>query len=105
MRKPRPLSLRLYQEPHLTAIVRLLGYDGLPAPEAKERLKPLCEQFSQERMQAAVKELVEIDSSADPPVARLSATVRRLAWQLLGPPPEQAEQFRAPTAWPRLPSA
>jgi hypothetical protein len=90
MRKVQPLYLRLYNEPHLIALVRLLGYPGLPAPEARERLKPLNEQYGEERMKAAVRELVEVVAAQDQPVVRLTERARKLAWQLLGPPPEDA---------------
>ncbi len=82
----RPLYIRMYTQPHLVALVRLLGYRGLPVPEAKERLRALSAEYGKERMQAAARELVEIDRAQDPPVARLTEEVRRLAWQLLGPP-------------------
>ena len=105
MKKAQPLYLRLYREPHLIALVRLLGYEGLPAPEAKERLRPLNEQYGEARMREAVQELVQIDTSRDPPQARLAEPVRKLAWQLLGPPPEQAANFRARRRWPLPPCA
>src|ERR671938_61510 len=100
MKKTQPLCIRLYQEPHFAALVRLIGYAGLPVPEAKERLRPLNEQYGQEKMKAAARELVEIDASREPAVARLTEPARKLAWQLLGPPPEQAAEFHAPKQWP-----
>jgi hypothetical protein len=89
MAKVRPLYLRLYSEPHLIALVRLIGYQGLAIPEARERLKELNAQYGQEKMKAAAREVIAVDTSQDPPVAQLTETARRLAWQLLGPPPEQ----------------
>jgi hypothetical protein len=87
MRKAQPLYIRLYYQPHLVALVRLIGYQGLAVTEARERLKPLNEQYGQEKMKVAAREIIQVDTSQDPPVARLTATVRKLAWQLLGPPP------------------
>src|SRR4051812_13707993 len=87
MARTKPLYLRLYHEPHLSDLTRLIGYDGLPVPEAKERLRPLNERYGEQKMKAAAGELLEVDSSREPPLARLKDPVRKLAWQLLGPPP------------------
>jgi hypothetical protein len=86
MRKAQPLYIRLYQEPHLSALVRLIGYEGVPVAEAKQQLKALSEEFGVEKMKAAVQELVHIDGSQEPAVARLKESARKVAWQLLGPP-------------------
>jgi hypothetical protein len=91
MAKIRPLYIRLYNEPHLVALVRLIGYAGMPVPQAKERLKALSEQYGEAKLKAAVREVVRIDTAQDPPTARLTEPVRKLAWQLLGPPPKSAE--------------
>jgi hypothetical protein len=105
MKKAQPLYVRLYRDPHLVDLVRLIGYDGLPVAEAKERLKPLNEQYGVDKMKAAVEEIVRIDTSVSPPIARLTETARKLAWQLLGPPPEKATDFHAAHRWPLLPCA
>lgn len=88
MGREQPLSLRLYFQPHLYELARALGYQGLPVPAARERVRALAEKHGKERIQAASKELVRIDPSTDPPTARLRDEVRKLCWQLLGPPPE-----------------
>ncbi len=88
MPKRQPLCVRLYFEPHLTELVRLIGYDSLPVPEAKERMGPLVEKYGKEKINAAIKELLETDGSQEPPLARLKPTVRKAAWQLLGPEAE-----------------
>ena len=90
MPKRQPLCVRLYFEPHLTELVRLIGYNSLPVAEAKERMGPLVTQYGKEKINAAIKELFEIDSAQEPPLARLRAAVRKAAWQLLGP--EEAAQ-------------
>ncbi len=87
MRKPQPLYIRLYYEPHFVDLVRLIGYQGLAVPDAKERLKPLNAQYGQEKMKAAAREILRVDTAQDPPRALLTEEARRLAWQLLGPPP------------------
>ncbi len=104
MAKPLPMHLRLYREPHLIALVRLIGYGGLPVPEARERMKPLIAEYGAERMKAAAREVIRVDLAQEPPVARLTEPVRRLAWQLLGPPAEAAAAFHQPAGWPSLPA-
>jgi hypothetical protein len=89
MSKVQPLYLRLYSEPHLMDLVHLIGYQGLPVPEEREQMRRLNDQYGQDRMKAAARELLVIDTACEPPQARLSDTVRKLAWQLLGPPPEK----------------
>lgn len=88
MNRQRPLALRLYFDPTLTAVVRLVGYEGLPVEEARAQLSPLVERFGKEKVNAAIQELLEIDAAPTPPRARLKAEARRLVWQLLGPPAE-----------------
>jgi hypothetical protein len=85
MPKRQLLCVRLYFEPHLTELVRLIGYRSLPVPEAKARMTPMVEKYGKEKINAAIKELFEIDSSQQPPRARLNAAARKAAWQLLGP--------------------
>jgi hypothetical protein len=90
MPKRQPLCVRLYFEPHLTELVRLIGYQALPVPEAKERMTPLVEKYGKEKINAAIKVLFEIDGSHQPPRARLNAAARKAAWQMLGPEGAQA---------------
>jgi hypothetical protein len=88
VRKRQPLGVRLYFQPPLYELARMIGYGGLPAPVAKEKIRPLSEKYGREAMEAAVGEIVQIDHSTDPPTARLTETARKACWQLLGPPPE-----------------
>jgi hypothetical protein len=87
MAKHPPLCVRLYFEAHLVELVRLIGYDELSVPAARERMAPLVEKYGKERINAAIQELFEVDQSQDPPRARLRQVVREAAWQMLGPPP------------------
>jgi hypothetical protein len=88
MAREQPLSVRLYFHPHLYELAQAIGYEGLPVPAAKEKVRSLTEKYGKEKMLAASKELVRIDPTTEPPTARLKEEVRRLCWQLLGPPPE-----------------
>src|SRR2546423_3075756 len=60
MAKPLPLHLRLYREPHLIALVRLIGYDGLPVSEARDRMKALVAEYGPEKMKAAAREVIRV---------------------------------------------
>jgi hypothetical protein len=90
VKKDQPLCIRLYFHEPLYALARLIGYEGLPLPQLKERARPLLEKHGKEKMDRAAAELVRIDRTTDPPTARLKDEVRKLCWQLLGPPPEGA---------------
>jgi hypothetical protein len=91
MAREQPLSVRLYFQPHLYELARAIGYQGLPVPAARERIRALADTYGKENLLAATKELVRIDPSTDPPTARLKEDVRKLCWQLLGPPPGAGE--------------
>jgi hypothetical protein len=91
MAKRQPLCVRLYFEAHLVDLVRLIGYRSLPVAEAKERFAPLVERYGKETINAAIRELMEVDSTREPPVARLNRAAREAAWQLLGPPQAATE--------------
>jgi len=86
MAKQQPLCVRLYFEAHLVEMVRVIGYRALPVAETKEQLTPLVARYGKEKINAAIKELLEVDPTRDPPLASLNRTAREAAWQLLGPP-------------------
>lgn len=88
MSRVQPLWYKLYYLPQYFELVRILGYDGLPAPEAVERAKPLLEKYGKATMDQVSRDIVRLDDRTDPPTARLSAEARKLCRQLLGPPPE-----------------
>jgi hypothetical protein len=92
MKRRQPLCVRLYFETHLVELVRLIGYDELPVERARERMAPLVERYGKDRINAAIKEILQVDSTQDPPRARLTAAARAAAWQMLGPPPGPDEQ-------------
>jgi hypothetical protein len=89
--KQPPLSARLYFQEPLYGLARIVGYQGLPVPRLKEEARPLLEKYGKERMERAAAEVVWVDTSTDPPTARLQEGVRKLCRQLLGPPPETRE--------------
>jgi hypothetical protein len=81
-----PLYLRLYFQQHLTDLVRLFGYREVPLDEARESLKPLNERYGLDTMKTAVEEIIFVDGSSDPPIARLTDHARKLAVGILGSP-------------------
>jgi hypothetical protein len=86
--KRQPLYMRVFHDRHMTALVRAVGYSGFPALEGPERLKPLIEQYGEALVRAAAEEILEIDNTKEPPIARLTAQARKIAAGLLGRPPE-----------------
>lgn len=82
------LCQRLYAEPPLYELARLVGYAGLAVPDAQERLKALTDKYGKEAMAQAAEEIVSIDTSSTPPTVRLKDNVRKLCFQLMGPAPE-----------------
>jgi hypothetical protein len=78
----------MYFEPHLVELIQLIGYEEWPVEEARARLAPLVEKYGKDKVNAAIKEVLTLDSTQTPPRARLAPAARKGAWQMLGPPPE-----------------
>ena len=85
----QPLYLRLYQNQVYIDVARMVGYAGLSLADAREQMKGLGEKYDKEKLVKAAEELVDIDDKG----VRLKANVRKLAFQLLGPPPEMQDAF------------
>jgi hypothetical protein len=86
MAKRPPLCVRLYFEPHLSELVQRIGYQAFPVAETRDKLAPLVTKYGKEKINAAIKEVLVVDRSQEPALARLTEAARRAAWQLLGPP-------------------
>jgi hypothetical protein len=82
-----PLHLRLYFDPVYAEVARMIGYGGLPLPEAREKAEALAGRFPKTKIQAAAEAISRLDQTTNPPTMRLTDEARRLCWQLLGPPP------------------
>src|SRR5438874_12911973 len=97
----QPLILRLYHQPLLYGLARLVGYSGITLDEIREKVRPLGEQFGKQTVQAASDELLDVDTTVDPPMCRLKPSVRPLCQQLLGPAPEnpEYEDFKNNRPW------
>jgi hypothetical protein len=102
MAKRPPLCVRLYFAPHLSELVLRIGYQALPVSETRDKLAPLVTKYGKEKINAAIKEVLVVDPSQQPPLARLTEVARRAAWQLLGPPQASVTDLaaRAPETEP-----
>jgi len=87
----QPLYIRLYFRPHMTALVQLLGYRDMPLDEIKPQLASLDYTYGHESMAAATEELMDT-VVVTRTFARLKEGVRRVARQILGPPPSPTEE-------------
>ena len=84
------LLQKMYTLPHWIAVVRLLGYQAMHMDAAREKIKPLADEYGKEPMAHACEVLVEIFTEGKEPFARLKSHVRRMAFQILGPEPTVA---------------
>jgi hypothetical protein len=99
-----PLVIRMYFKQHLIDLVRLFGYSEIPLDEAREKLKPLVDKYGKELMATAAEEIVFIDNSRSPAIARLTDHARKLAVGILGSPlKRQADPTSPPPEAPGLP--
>lgn len=90
---PKPLSIRLYQDPCLFELAKLIGYQGIPYPIGREETERLNAKYGKEKIIKAADELLEYDK--DTKFAKLKSNVRVFCRQLLGPLPEEWDEFYA----------
>jgi hypothetical protein len=64
----------------------MIGYQGIPMQEAREKAGPLGERFGKLAVQQAANEISQHDQATD--TLRLTGEARRWCFQLLGPSPE-----------------
>jgi hypothetical protein len=87
----QPLALRLHTDPAYVELVRMVGYRGILYPIGREDNERLIAKYGKEKLAEASDELIDYDTSEK--IARLKPGVRRLCRGLLGPSPEEWEQF------------
>jgi hypothetical protein len=87
-RKRQPLYIRMYYEAIYVELVRFIGYGGKPLANAQEFVLALEKKYGRERVIEASEAVSTCEGKAENMTVRLTAEARRLAWQLLGPPPE-----------------
>lgn len=79
-----PLWQKMYTRRHYMDMVRMVGYSGLSLPDAQEKTQELAARYGTRLLKAASDDLLQVNEQW----VRLKTDVRKLAWQLLGPPPE-----------------
>lgn len=101
------LLLQMYHKEHWIELIRLFGYRTLPMEQARQAIKPLADKFGKEPMATACEVLVEISTPDKNPIARLKPHIRRMAFQILGPPPAEetpaTAHVSAPAPVPKKP--
>lgn len=106
--KDQPLWYKMYFLAEWTDIVRLVGYDGMTYRDFSAGLQKLVEKYGR-KAEAASWHLVVFEGQNATNVAPLAKVtlrlhVRKLAWQLLGPPPEHPEYARSKSPEPWVPT-
>jgi len=91
--RDRSISNRIYFDPAYTELVRLIGHRGVPYPLDKDKAERLNQKYGKEKMQRAVEELIEYDTTAK--VAKLKESVWKFCQALLGPAPDEWDEFYA----------
>lgn len=97
----RPLWHRLYFSEVHTEVARIVGYAGFPQDQLEEKLKDIVERFGRKKIQEVCSELITLhfkgkekpSGRREDAEVRLKEDVRKLCWQLLGPPPEKKAEF------------
>jgi hypothetical protein len=85
------LARHLHTDPAYAAVVKLVGYKGVPLPMSKEQADELDAKYGREKIVQVSGELLDFD--VDGRVATLKAEVRTLCLGLLGPSPAEWDEF------------
>jgi len=98
MKNDKPLWERLYHDECWIELARLVGYAGLTYRDLITRSEPLRQKFGNQRVDSATYQLTTFEGqmTVNPkPLAdvQLRPEIRKLCWQLLGPPPEAFDWF------------
>jgi predicted peroxiredoxin len=108
-----PLYMKLYFQEAYIEVARTIGYAGFPRDQLEERMKDLVDRFGRKKIQDVCGELITLQFGGkekrsgprEDAEVRLKEDVRKLCWQLLGPPPEKRAEFeRNKTATPPAPA-
>ena len=96
-----PLYMKLYFQEVYSEIARIIGYAGFPHDQLEEKMKDLVDRFGRKRIQEVCSDLITLQFNGkekrsgrrEDAEVRLKEDVRKLCWQLLGPPPEKKADF------------
>jgi hypothetical protein len=94
----RPLIHRIHSDPAYRDIIKLVTYRGMATPISPDDYAGLVERHGKDRLIRASEALVDID--ADKKLATLKAEVRKHCTAILGPAPEEWDEFYAGVANP-----
>src|SRR5438309_643497 len=89
-KKQAPLYMRMYFQEIYIELVRFIGYGGKHLDEARSFVRDLAAKHGREKAMEVGEEVVIIDQESKPPMVHLKNEVRKLAFQMLGPPPAEA---------------
>src|SRR5262249_4607005 len=92
------IGMKIYFDAVYTDLCRLVGYAGCLYRELWDRLRPAVDKHGQRAVESATAHLLtwegQFTCSPKPLVqVQLRESVRRLARPLLGPPPEEWDEF------------
>src|SRR5581483_8613910 len=85
------LATRIQTDPVYQAVIRLAGYLGIAYPLSQDDAARMDQQLGRDKVMAAAEELLDFDAAAH--IARLKPGVRRLCSALIGPSPEEWDNF------------
>src|SRR5581483_9321464 len=85
------LATRIQTDPVYQAVIRVVGYLGTVYPIGRDDAARLDQAFGKDKVMAAATEL--LDFNADAHIARLKPGVRRLSAAVIGPAPEDWDNF------------
>ncbi|MFO0809060.1 MAG: hypothetical protein U0746_10585 [Gemmataceae bacterium] len=101
-KKSVPLADRLYSWSHYAAVARMVRYETLLYEDVKPYVEELGRRFGAEKVREAVLDVCQTNWQEQPVTIALRAEVRKHCFQLLGPAPEQEDEFyRHPGGQPR----
>src|SRR5207237_2151491 len=91
--KAMPVANKIYFLPVYPDIVRAVRWGSVPCSEIIKKLKAVIEQHGQQKVDDAAKELLDYDYEGKVLCAKLKPHLRVQCRQLLGPLPEEADEF------------
>jgi predicted peroxiredoxin len=96
-----PLYMKLYFQEAYSEVARIVGYAGFPRDQLEEKMKGMVDRFGRTKIQDVCSDLITMkfdgkEKRSGPQgnaTVHLKEEVRKLCWQLLGPPPEKKAEF------------
>jgi hypothetical protein len=91
--KAMPVANKIYFLPVYPQIVRAVRYGTVPCAEVVTKLKPVIDEHGQQKVDEAARELLDYEHDGKQICAKLKPQLRVVCRQILGPLPEEAEEF------------